>query len=353
MPEVHTDDALMRLALREARRGIGLTSPNPPVGAVVARSGRVLGTGWHRRAGAPHAEIEAIAAAGGPVKVRGATVFITLEPCSTRGRTPPCVDALIAADVRRVVWAVDDPNPAHAGRARTRLRQAGIEVTCGVGAAAAGELIGPWAKWITTGMPWVIAKAGVSLDGRITRPRGEGQWLTGEPARADAMRLRRRADAVLVGAGTLRADDPALTLRPGVPGKVQPWRVVLTNSGELPSGARLFTDAHRERTLVFRGQPIEAALRELGARGVVTVLIEGGGSVLAQTFAAQLVDEVCLYVAPLLCGTGRALIDPAHFSAGSIALRDVKVKKLGDDVRISGFPVRLPAGGPISPRSPS
>jgi diaminohydroxyphosphoribosylaminopyrimidine deaminase/5-amino-6-(5-phosphoribosylamino)uracil reductase len=347
MAEPLTDDDLMRLAWREARKGIGLTSPNPPVGAVVARSGRVLGRGWHRKAGAPHAEIEAVAAAGGPAKVRGATMFVTLEPCSTRGRTGACVEALIAAGLRRVVWAVDDPNPAHSGRARERLRRAGIEVTRGVGAAAGGELIAPWAKWITTGLPWIIAKAALSLDGRITRPRGEGQWLTGEPARADAMKLRRRADAIVIGAQTLRTDNPALTLRPPVPGKAQPWRVVLTRSGELPSGARLFTDKHIERTCVFRGKPIKDVLRELGRRGVVTVLIEGGGSILAQAFAAQLVDEVCFYMAPLLCGNGRPLIDPADFSGGSVALRDVAVKQIGEDVRVRGFPVKERAARPV------
>jgi diaminohydroxyphosphoribosylaminopyrimidine deaminase/5-amino-6-(5-phosphoribosylamino)uracil reductase len=340
MPANPTDEAMMRLALREARKGVGLTSPNPPVGAVVARAGKVLGSGWHRRSGEPHAEIEAITAAGGRTKVRGATVFVTLEPCSTRGRTGPCVEALIEAEVARVVWSVDDPNPAHAGRAAARLRRSGIEVTRGVLAEAAGGLLAPWTKWMTTGTPWVIAKAAVSLDGRITRPPGEGQWLTGERARADAMKLRRRADAILIGAGTLRADDPALTLRPPVRGKPQPWRVVLTNSGDLPAGAKLFTDAHRERTLIFRGRALDTVLRELGARGVVTVLIEGGGVVLAQAFAAELVDEVIFYVAPLLCGGGRPLINPEQFSAGSVALRHVKARMVGADMRINGFPIR-------------
>ena len=249
----------MRLALREARRGIG---PDKPESAGRSGGGAVWKSGWEPGGTAgPGAARGDRGDRGGRRTGEGARchrLHHSRTGVRPAGRTPPCVDALIAADVRRVVWAVDDPNPTHAGRARTRLRRAGIESERGVGAAAAGGLIGPWAKWIMTGMPWVIAKAGVSLDGRITRPRGEGQWLTGEPARADAMRLRRRADAVVVGAGTLRADDPALTLRPGVPGKVQPWRVVLTNSGELPSGARLFTDAHRERTLVLRGQPIGA-----------------------------------------------------------------------------------------------
>ncbi len=329
------DETFMALALREARKGVGLTSPNPPVGAVVVRGGEVLGKGWHRRAGEPHAEREAIAAAGGTAAVHGATLYVTLEPCSTHGRTPPCVEAIVEGGFSRVVWAVDDPNPAHAGRAAALLAAAGIAVTRGVRETEGAALLAPWAKAITTGLPWVIAKAGLSLDGKITRPRGEGQWLTSEAARADAMALRRRADAILVGAETVRRDDPALTLRPPRPGKEPPWRVVLTRSGRLPETARLFTDEHRDRTLVFRKQGLEPVLRDLAQRGVVTVLIEGGGTILAQAFAAGLVDEVCFYFAPLLCGTGRPVIDPAYFAGGSVVLPDVKWRSIGDNLKLT------------------
>jgi diaminohydroxyphosphoribosylaminopyrimidine deaminase/5-amino-6-(5-phosphoribosylamino)uracil reductase len=330
-----TDQAMMLLALREARKGVGVTSPNPPVGAVVVRSGRVIGKGWHRRAGEPHAEIEAIEAAGGTAKVRGTTVYVTLEPCSTQGRTPPCVPALIAGGVKRVVWAVDDPNPKHAGRAATILRNAGVAVTSGVAAAAGQALLDPWVKYITTGQPWVIVKAGVSLDGRITRPPGEGQWLTNEAARADGMKLRRRADAIVIGAETLRQDDPALTLRPPLARKTQPWRVVLTKSGRLPENARIFTDAFRERTLVVQNRRLGDAFRDLALRGVVTVLIEGGGTVLAQAFAEGLVDELCFYVAPLLCGNGRPVIDGDWFAGGSVTLERVEFKQLADNIRVT------------------
>lgn len=340
--DLASDDSFMAIALREARKGVGLTSPNPPVGAVVVRDGCVLGKGWHHRAGEAHAEREAIADAGGPAAIRGATIYVTLEPCSTHGRTPPCVDALVEGGLARVVWAMDDPNPNHAGRAAALLEAAGCAVTRGVRQAEAAELLAPWTKSITTGLPWVIAKAGLSLDGKITRPRGEGQWLTSEAARADAMRRRRRVDAIVVGAETVRRDDPALTLRPPRPGKEQPWRVVLTRSGRLPTAAQLFTDEHRERTLVFQKQDLEAVLRELVSRGVVSVLVEGGGTILAQAFAGGWVDEVCFYYAPRLCGTGRPVIDAAFFSGGSVALQKVKWKAIGDNARLTARVVPKP-----------
>jgi diaminohydroxyphosphoribosylaminopyrimidine deaminase/5-amino-6-(5-phosphoribosylamino)uracil reductase len=339
MPLTQADDhRFMALALREARKGVGLTSPNPPVGAViVSPAGEILGKGWHHRAGAPHAERAAIAAAGGSAACRGAVVYVSLEPCSTHGRTPPCVEGLIEADVSRVVWAVDDPNPAHSGRAHDHLAARGIEVTRGVLAEEAAALLAPWRTFITTGRPWVIAKAGLSLDGKLTRPRGEGQWITNDLARQDAQRLRRRADAILIGAETVRKDNPSLTLRPPRPGKEQPWRVVLSRSGRLPAQAQLFTDEHRERTLVMGGEPLPAILQALAARGVVTTIIEGGGTLLAQAFAQQLVDEAVFYIAPLLCGTGRPVIDAGFFAGGSVRLHQVSWKSFGDNVRVTGL----------------
>jgi diaminohydroxyphosphoribosylaminopyrimidine deaminase/5-amino-6-(5-phosphoribosylamino)uracil reductase len=213
-----------------------------------------------------------------------------------------------------------------------------VEVISGVLEKECVQLNRAFFKWITTGRPWVIAKAGLSLDGRITRVPGEGQWLTGPRARADAHALRVRADAVLVGAGTVRADDPSLTVRmvPLPEGKVQPWRVVLTRSGELPEGARLFTDEYRERTLVFKGRPLTAVLEELGSKYAVnTVLAEGGGEVLGALFAEGLVDEVCFYVAPLLCGGPQLAVAGMGFDA--VPLEDVQYKKLGGDLRMSGI----------------
>lgn len=332
----------MRLALREAERGVGHTSPNPAVGAVIVKGGQVLAGGWHRKAGGPHAEIEAIRALNDPAAAKGATIYVTLEPCCTHGRTPPCTDAIIAAGFRRVVFGATDPNPAHAGRAVAVLEKARIRVSCGVLAEECTALNVAFNKWVTTGMPFVIAKAGMSLDGRLTRPPGEGQWLTSPHSRADAMRLRAQVDAILIGAGTLRTDDPQLTIR-GVRGfsKKQPLRVVLTRTGRLPQKAHLFTDVHRDRTVVYRDKSLRAVLRDLARRGCASVMIEGGGTLLGAAFDARLVDRVHFYIAPLLCG-GPDVIGGRGFAstAESIALGNTTYEKIGPDLRVTGDVIR-------------
>ena len=294
----------MRLALREAARGVGHTSPNPAVGAVIVRNGRVLSRGHHHRAGQPHAEIEALRALGNDSRARGATMYVTLEPCSTHGRTPPCTDTLRRAGLARVVIGATDPNPRHAGRGVGILQSAGIKVTTGVLGEDCTRLNRAFNHWIVHGRPWVIAKAALTLDGRLTRPPDEDRWLSGPAARAHAHRQRARVDAILIGAGTLRADNPRLTVR-GVADEAparQPWRVVLTRGGTLPPDAHLFTDEWRERTLVFRGKSLRRVLAELGRRQVTSVLVEGGGKVLGQAFAMGLVNEVQFYLTPRLGG---------------------------------------------------
>lgn len=336
----------MREAIRLARRGTGVTSPNPPVGAVIVRDGAIIGRGWHRGAGHPHAEIEAMrdASRRGHDPLAGCTMYVTLEPCSSHGRTPPCVEAVMAAGFRRVVWGTDDPDPRHSGRAAAILQGAGIEIATGIAEDECRELIRPFAKRVRTGLPWVIAKAGMTLDGRITRPGGEGRWITGEAARADAMKLRARCDAIVAGAGTIRADDPALTVRgPGFPrSRRQPLRIILSNSGDLPASARVLTDEHRDRTRIFQGLTLRDALLRLAADGVNAVLLEGGGSLLAQAFADRLVDEVVFYCAPLISGSGRPAVDAAWFSGGSVALEFRDVRRVGSDLRIHAFPVSDP-----------
>lgn len=333
------DEKFMRLALREAERGLGQTSPNPAVGAVIVRGERVLARGYHRRAGEPHAEIEALRALRSPASARGATLYVTLEPCSTHGRTPPCTEAILRASVARVVVGAIDPNPRHAGRGLALLRAAGVDVREGVLGEMCRDLNAPFNKWVTTGLPWVIAKAGLSLDGRITRPPGEGQWLTGELARADAHRLRARVDAILIGANTLRADNPRLTVR-GVPTSRQPWRVVVSRGrAPLPAAAHLFTDAHRERTLVFLGKSLPAVLRELARKHEVTsVLIEGGMRILGEAFDRRLVDEVCFYMAPLLCGGPITAVGGRGVgrSAEAVMLQDVRYERIGPDLKMHG-----------------
>jgi diaminohydroxyphosphoribosylaminopyrimidine deaminase/5-amino-6-(5-phosphoribosylamino)uracil reductase len=337
-----TDNHWMQLALTEARKGVGRTAPNPPVGAVVVANGVLLGSGWHHAAGRPHAEREALAEAQakhGREALRGATVYVTLEPCSTHGRTPPCTQGLIEAGVARVVYACTDPNPDHAGRADAVLTAAGLAVTSGVCRAEAERLLRPFAKVRATGLPWVIWKTAMSLDGRITRPPGEGQWLTGKAARADVQQLRATADAILTSGTTVRRDRPALTLRsPGLlDGRPQPWRVVFSDAPEsLPIDAPLFTDEWRERTLIRSGRDLTGALRDLAReQDVLTAMIEAGGVFSAAMFAAGLIDEVVIYCAPLLCGGPTLALAGAALPA-SLHLLETEVLQLGDDLRIRG-----------------
>lgn len=317
----------MRLAIREARKGIGKTAPNPAVGAVLVRDGKVISKGWHRAAGRPHAEVEAL---GKISDASGCTLYVTLEPCSTHGRTPPCTAGIIRAGISRVVFGATDPNPAHAGRAKKILQKAGVEVSKGVLADQCSELNAAWNKWISTGLPFVTAKAGMSLDGRIASFPGR-RWITSEAARADAMKLRASCDAILVGAETVRVDDPHLTTR-GVSKCSQPWRVVWSRSGEIPREAKILTDEFRDRTLVFKGKSLLSVLRALGRRGVQHVLIEGGGRTHGEAFDRGLVDRVVFYVAPVLLGGNT----PAVGGRGknNIELSNPFYKKVGADLRI-------------------
>jgi len=328
----------MRAALAEARRGLGLTSPNPAVGAVLAIAGKVVARGHHRRAGASHAEVECLTRFGRTIP-KSATLYVTLEPCSTSGRTGPCTNAIIEAGVKNVVVGALDPNPKHAGRGIARLKKAGVDVQVGVLSEECGELNESYNKWIQTGTPFVIAKCGMSLDGRLTAPPTESQWLTSAASRRDAHRLRARVDAILVGAETIRADDPRLTVR-GQPDAKQPWRIVLSRSGKLPGGARIFTDRFAARTLVYRQIQLDALLRELGAKEITSVLIEGGGDILGQALDRRLIDKVQIYVAAVLTG-GPSIAFPGNGAESTSAaprLSRLRYDKSGRDLRITGYP---------------
>jgi diaminohydroxyphosphoribosylaminopyrimidine deaminase / 5-amino-6-(5-phosphoribosylamino)uracil reductase len=333
-----TDETFMRAALREARRGLGLTSPNPAVGAVLVIANKIVARGYHRRAGAPHAEVECLSSFGRPLP-KGATIYVTLEPCSTTGRTGPCTDALIEAGLKRVVVGATDPNPKHSGRGIETLRNAGVEVRSGVLEQECTRLNETYNKWIRTGLPFVIAKAGMSLDGRLTKPPGEGQWLTSVASRRHAHQLRGQVDAILVGAETVRADNPRLTVR-GNPRAKQPWRIVLSRSGKLPRDAQIFADRFRERTLVYRDIEIKALLRELGAREITSVLIEGGGDILGQALDARAIDKVQLYLAPTFTGgPARAFAGSgASSTAEALRLRDLHYERIGSDLCATGYP---------------
>lgn len=339
MPKEHHDAFFMRAALREARRGLGQTSPNPAVGAVLVVGNRIVARGHHRQAGAAHAEVECLREFGKRIP-KGATLYVTLEPCSTSGRTGPCTNAIIEAGIAKLVVGAVDPNPRHSGRGLKLLAKAGLRIRSGVLAAECSELNEAFNKWIQTGRPFVIAKCGMSLDGRLTASPSEGRWLTSAASRRHAHRLRAQVNAILVGAQTIRADDPQLTVR-GVQGARQPWRVVLSRSGSLPAKARILTDRFADRTMVFREIDLAVLLGELGAKEITSVLIEGGGRMLGQALDQKLIDKVQVYVAPIL--TGGPIVAFAGVGANSTQeaprLDRVRYKKIGQDICVTGYPV--------------
>lgn len=331
----------MGWALRLARRGWGRTSPNPMVGAVLVKYGRLIGQGWHQRAWGPHAEIVALDdASRRGESPNGATLYVTLEPCSTHGRTPPCTDALIAARLQRVVVATTDPNPCHAGRGLELLRRAGLEVHLGRHADAATRLNEAFNHWIVHRTPFVTLKAAMTLDGRIATARGESKWITGPAARIHAHHLRRSADAILVGVNTVLADDPALTVRTPDPSATRrasttpppsPRRIILDSRARTPLSAQAISDPFANRTTVFvachaparrvaalarrvkvvptptRGDRLDLAwiLHRLGQENVTHLLVEGGGEVHASFLEQGLAHRIAFFYAPKVLG-GRA-----------------------------------------------
>ena len=364
-----TAEVAMRRALELARRGIGFVEPNPAVGAViVADDGRAVGEGWHERFGGPHAEVMALVAAG--EAARGATLFVTLEPCCHFGKTPPCTRAVIAAGIRRVVVATVDPATHVSGGGLAELRAAGVEVEVGLMADDARRLIAPFTKLMTTDLPWVHAKWAMTLDGKIASRTGSSRWITNEESRAVAHQLRGRMDAILVGIGTILADDPLLTARP--PGPRTPIRIVLDSTARTPLASQLVRTAREFRTVVVVTQHApedrRAALRaagvevlvisedsvghpdlrlvlgELGRQQRTNVLVEGGGRVLGQCFDQGLVDEVHAFIAPKLIGgaaaqsplAGEGLAD----MGAALRLDPSTVEVLSGDVYLHGWTSR-------------
>lgn len=351
------DHRYMAEALRLAERGRFGTSPNPRVGCVIARDGEPVGRGWHERAGGPHAEAAALAAAG--ARARGATVYLNLEPCSHHGRTPPCADALVEAGVARVVAAMEDPNPLVAGRGFRRLREAGIPTESGLLDAEAREVNAGFVSRMTRGRPWVRLKLAASLDGKTALLNGRSQWITGEEARRDGHRLRAEACAVLTGIGTVRDDDPQLNVR-HVETPRQPLRVVVDSRLETPADARVLAGGgtlvfaaveaqDRRRTLEEQGATVvvvpdangkvdlAAMMLELGRRGVNEVLVEAGFKLNGSLLAAGLVDELVIYLAPHLVGdAARGMFNlPALEDLGgrrALAVRDMRM--VGRDLRV-------------------
>ena len=349
------DHRHMARALALAERGRYTTRPNPMVGCVIAQDAQVLGEGWHMRAGEPHAEVHALRAAG--AAARGATAYVTLEPCSHHGRTPPCAQALIEAGVARVVAAIGDPYAEVCGRGFAALRAAGIGVEHGLLADQARHLNQGFLSRIERGRPWLRIKLAMSLDGRTALASGESKWISSAAARADVQHWRARAGAILTGAGTARADDPSLTVRIDVE-HVPPLRVVLDSRGELPPDLRLFTDQaaptlvchaadHRPslpasiQTLALPrgsdGLDLPALLAALAARGIGETLVEAGPTLAGALVRAGLADELLVYLAPVLLGShGRPLlggIEPATM-AERLGLHLLASDRIGPDLRL-------------------
>jgi diaminohydroxyphosphoribosylaminopyrimidine deaminase/5-amino-6-(5-phosphoribosylamino)uracil reductase len=337
MSGAHNDEFFMRAALLEARRGLGQTSPNPAVGAVLVLDRKIVARGHHKRTGWPHAEIECLRNFKKTVP-KSAILYVTLEPCSTRGRTEPCTEAIVEAGVRRLVIGATDPNPSHIGHGIKLLKEAGLNVRSGVLAKECSALNEAYNKWIQTRRPFVIAKCGMTLDGRLSPPPRETKWITSSASRRHAQHLRAQVDAILIGAETLRADNPRLTVR--LRGAKQPWRIVLSRSGTLPRDARLFTDRFAARTIVYGEKNLDAILCELGEREITSVLIEGGGEILGQALDQRLVDKLQLYVGPVLTG-GPVVAFPgigAESTKEAPRLDCVQYERIGQDLCVIGYP---------------
>lgn len=350
----------MARALRLAVRGLYTTTPNPRVGCVLVRDGRIVGEGWHEKAGQPHAEVHALAAAG--ELARGATAYVTLEPCSHFGRTPPCADALIKAGVNRVVAAMQDPNPEVAGKGLERLRLAGIETSSGLLEAEARELNIGFVSRMGRGRPWVRLKVAMSLDGRTALNNGISQWITGAAARRDAHAWRARACAMMTGIGTVRDDDPQLTVRE-VATPRQPLRVLLDGWLEVRPAARIIAGGNalvyssvedESRAAALREQGAEvvvlpdgtgkvdlpAMLRDLAGRGINEVMVEAGARLNGALLKAGCIDELLIYQAPVLLGDkarGMATLPELTELGGKIRLDIFETRRIGEDLRLRAF----------------
>ena len=355
------DKEYMRLALKLAIKAIGRTSPNPLVGAVIVKNDRIVGKGYHKRAGKPHAEINALNMAG--ERARGATLYLNLEPCAHFGRTPPCTKRIISSGIKKVVAAMIDPNPLNCGRGVKELRRAGVKVKTGVLEEEAKRVNESYVKYITTKRPFVILKTAMSLDGKIATRTGDSKWITNERSRKYLHRLRREVDAVLVGIETVLRDDPRLTSR--ILAR-NPLRVVVDNRARIPLGAKVLNreaptivattkfaskrkiEALRKkgaRVLVIKDRDEKVDLKELlkrlGKLEIVSLLVEGGGRINASFLENSLVDKVLFFVAPKIIG-GEEAITPVEGEGierikDAIELRDISIKRLGEDVLVEGY----------------
>jgi len=361
------DEKFMRDALRQARKGLGKTSPNPAVGAVVVKDGRIVSAGYHRKAGLPHAEIEALAGLGN--RAIGSTLYVTLEPCNHHGRTPPCTEAILRSGIKRVVVGMLDPNPDVKGGGCEFLRRKGIEIETGVLESECRRLNEAYIKHVTTKRPFVIIKSAMTLDGWTATGMGHSRWVTGEKSRRFVHRLRDRVDAIVVGVGTIIADDPLLTTRLNRGTGKDPVRIVLDTHLRIPSNARVLDHRSSADTIVVVGPDIEtSALSRFEKKGVSTIacpvrqgridltalmailgdipltslLVEGGAAVIGSFLREKLVDKFYLFMAPKILGGGDGIPMAAGPGASRMdqcmGLKHVKVRRLAEDLLIEGYP---------------
>ena len=361
--KIADDHALMRRAIELGRQGRYSTSPNPMVGAIIARDGEILGEGWHERTGEDHAELRAIADAGGIV--RGTTLYVTLEPCNHHGRTPPCVESILDNGIARVVIATEDPSGAMSGKSIARLREAGIEVTTGIEREAAEEMNEVFLLAVRAQRPFVALKVAMTLDGKMATHTGMSQWITSERSRERALDLRETYDSIMVGGGTVASDDPRLTRRLGFNSSIQPWtRIVLDSSGTIPLDAALLTD-QVAKTVVFTSDPsrlagsscetvsapgtddridLDFVMQNLRERGLRSILVEGGPTIAGEILNRGLCDKLYVFVAPLLVGgDDRYSIFPGNAIGtldDALGFRFTSVEQLEPDLLLVATPDR-------------
>jgi len=335
------DEVYMRRALKLAGARRGLTNPNPTVGAVVVKRGKIVGSGCHKKCGLPHAEVNALVSAGD--KAKGADLYVTLEPCCHFGRTPPCTDAIIRAGIKRIVIAMKDPNPINNGKGSAKLRSAGIKLITGVLAEEAEALNRPYIKFIKNKIPYVTLKMAQSLDGKIATRTGESKWITSEASRRYVDALRGRVDAVMVGSNTILKDDPSLTCK--IPGAKQPLRIVAGGKSGIPRSAKILSDNGSSEVLIVRGSggrvDLQKLLKKLGDSGVAHILVEGGGELAASFIKERLVDQYLFFVAPKIIGGRDAIAsvegDGIKYLRDAVRLKNMSVNKIGEDLLIEAY----------------
>ncbi len=362
----HADSGFMQAALVLARKGLGLTAPNPMVGTIIVADGEIVGQGFHPQAGEPHAEIFALRDAGD--RALNASLFVTLEPCNHQGRTPPCTEAIIRSGISRVIIGTTDPNPLVAGRGVDRLKEAGIKVETGLLAQECSRLNEAWNKYITTGLPFVTLKSAASLDGRIATHTGNSQWITNEKSRLYVHQLRAAHDAILIGIGTLLKDNPRLTARLPDEEPRNPYRIVVDSLLRTPLDSKVFgpdgpqkmllaTRQHSEEKLTpYRklvkdililptnnlGQiDLSELIKELGAREITSILIEGGSEINGSALDNRIIDKVCFFYAPILVG-GRGSLgmisgEGSETIAQALPIRDITIRHFDDDICLEGY----------------